>query len=173
MQLHAVDGRARDPGGSPFACESGCACPRERHAVGAGPTGKSSERSAGAWSITRPTAPGRLLPGASHAIGKHRCGRRSAPASPGSSCQSATPARSVAAARWATTRRSGDWRLAGAGSRGVDRDAHSCSRGPGRPAGVRGCLCLVPAAGRRSRHVDLVPASLAGRDVRFCASGCC
>ena len=23
MQLHAVDGRARDPGGSPFACESG------------------------------------------------------------------------------------------------------------------------------------------------------
>jgi hypothetical protein len=64
-------------------------------------------------------------------------------------------------------------RLAGAGSRGVDRDARSCSRGPGRPAAVRGCLCLVPAAGRRSRHVDLVPASLAGRDVRFCASGCC
>jgi hypothetical protein len=27
--------RARDPGGSPFACESGCARPRERPAVGA------------------------------------------------------------------------------------------------------------------------------------------
>ena len=37
MQLHAVDGRARDPGGSPFACESGCARPRERRAAGARP----------------------------------------------------------------------------------------------------------------------------------------
>ena len=37
MQLHADDGRARDPGGSPFACESGCARPRERRAVGAPP----------------------------------------------------------------------------------------------------------------------------------------
>ncbi len=37
MQLHADDGRARDPGGSPFACESGCARPRERRAVGARP----------------------------------------------------------------------------------------------------------------------------------------
>ncbi len=35
MQLHADDGRARDPGGSPFACESGCARPCERRAVGA------------------------------------------------------------------------------------------------------------------------------------------
>ena len=33
MQLHADDGCARDPGGSPFACESGCARPRERRAV--------------------------------------------------------------------------------------------------------------------------------------------
>jgi hypothetical protein len=41
MQLHAVDGRARDPGGYAFACESGCACPRERRAVGARPTGRS------------------------------------------------------------------------------------------------------------------------------------
>ena len=37
IRLHAVDGRARDPGGSPFPCESGCACPRERRAVGARP----------------------------------------------------------------------------------------------------------------------------------------
>ena len=36
MQLHADDGRARDPGGSPFTCESG-ARPRERRAVGARP----------------------------------------------------------------------------------------------------------------------------------------
>ena len=35
MQLHANDGRAYDPGGCPFACESGCARPRERRAVGA------------------------------------------------------------------------------------------------------------------------------------------
>jgi hypothetical protein len=39
MQLHADDGRAHDPGGSPFACESGCARPRERRAVGARPEG--------------------------------------------------------------------------------------------------------------------------------------
>jgi hypothetical protein len=38
MQLHADDGCARDPGGSPFACESGCARPRDRRAVGARPT---------------------------------------------------------------------------------------------------------------------------------------
>jgi hypothetical protein len=44
MQLDAVDGRTRDPGGSPFAYESGCACPRERRAVGARPSGKRSER---------------------------------------------------------------------------------------------------------------------------------
>lgn len=37
MQLHADDGRARDPAGSPFACRSGCARPRERRAVGARP----------------------------------------------------------------------------------------------------------------------------------------
>ena len=41
MQLHADDGRARDPGGSPFACESGCARPRERRAVGARPLGSA------------------------------------------------------------------------------------------------------------------------------------
>jgi hypothetical protein len=35
MQLHANDGRTHDPGGSPFGCESGCARPRERGAVGA------------------------------------------------------------------------------------------------------------------------------------------
>ena len=29
MQLHADDGRARDPAGRPFACGSGCARPRE------------------------------------------------------------------------------------------------------------------------------------------------
>ncbi len=46
MQLHAVDGRARDPGGSPFACESGCACPRERHALGARPSEQRRERRA-------------------------------------------------------------------------------------------------------------------------------
>jgi len=34
MQLHADDGYARDPGGSPFACDSGCARRRERRAVG-------------------------------------------------------------------------------------------------------------------------------------------
>ena len=38
MQLHADDGRARDPGGSLFGCESGCARPRERRAVGACPS---------------------------------------------------------------------------------------------------------------------------------------
>ena len=37
MQLHATDGRARDPAGSPFACGSGRARPRERRAVGARP----------------------------------------------------------------------------------------------------------------------------------------
>ena len=37
MQLHADDGPARDPGGSPFACESCRARPRERRAVGARP----------------------------------------------------------------------------------------------------------------------------------------
>ena len=36
-QLHADDGRARDPAGSPFACGSGCPRPRERRAVGARP----------------------------------------------------------------------------------------------------------------------------------------
>ena len=77
------------------------------------PPGRARSARAGACSITRATAPGRLLPGTSHAIGKHHRGRRSAPASHPSSCQSATPRRSVAAARWATTRRSRDWRGAG------------------------------------------------------------
>jgi hypothetical protein len=44
MQLHAVDGHARDPGGCPFACENGGTCPRERRAVGARPEGQPGER---------------------------------------------------------------------------------------------------------------------------------
>ena len=75
--------------------------------------GRARSARAGACSITRATAPRRLLPGTSHAIGKHHRGRRSAPASRPSSCQSGTPGRSVAAARWATTRRSRDWRISG------------------------------------------------------------
>jgi hypothetical protein len=38
---------ARDPGGSSFACESGCACPRERRAVGARP--KRAPDQPGGW----------------------------------------------------------------------------------------------------------------------------
>jgi hypothetical protein len=38
MQLHAVDGPARDPSGFPFAYENGCARPRERRAAGARPS---------------------------------------------------------------------------------------------------------------------------------------
>jgi hypothetical protein len=34
MQLYADDGRARDPAGSPFARETGCARACERRAVG-------------------------------------------------------------------------------------------------------------------------------------------
>ena len=53
MQLHADDGRARDPGGSPFACGR-LSSRRERRAVGARPKGKR----------TRPVVSG--------AIGMHR-----------------------------------------------------------------------------------------------------
>ena len=56
--------------------------------------GRARSARAGACSITRATAPRRLRPGTSHAIGKHHRGRRSAPASHPSSCRSATPGRS-------------------------------------------------------------------------------
>ena len=73
---------------------------------------------AGACSVTRATAPERLLPArvrrSASAFGPLP---QSAPASHPSSCQSATPGRSVAAARWATTRRSRDWRFGGAWQR--------------------------------------------------------
>ena len=91
-----------------------------RHGLGIGgsptaspirPTGKSSERSSGRLLDHKSDSAGALAPGTSHAIGNHHRGRRSAPASHPSSCQSATLGRSVAAARW-TTRRSRDWRVA-------------------------------------------------------------
>jgi hypothetical protein len=47
MCSHAVDGRARDPGGSPFACESRCARPRERRAAGARPLREHRESASG------------------------------------------------------------------------------------------------------------------------------
>ena len=67
MQVHA-DGRTRDPGGSPFACESGCVRPRERRAVGARPTGKRSE--GWTWRLLgyESKSAGAL---AGHSIGKH------------------------------------------------------------------------------------------------------
>jgi hypothetical protein len=51
MPLHADDGRARDRGGSPFACESGCARRRERHAVGARPIRQRRRRRG--WRLLR------------------------------------------------------------------------------------------------------------------------
>ena len=78
MQLHADDGRARDPGGSPFACESGCARPRERRAVGARPLRKPplarawcprSRRSSGAG-VSGPTPPRLAPPVAGLAFGR-------------------------------------------------------------------------------------------------------
>jgi hypothetical protein len=63
MQHHVDDGRARDPGGSPFACESSCARPRERRAVGARPL-RASRR-----------GQRRLL----HPLAKERCRRRLRP----------------------------------------------------------------------------------------------
>ena len=60
MQLHADDGRVRDPASSRSACESGCARPRERHAVGVRPSEKRPEVCAGARSIVGAAAPGAL-----------------------------------------------------------------------------------------------------------------
>jgi len=64
MQLDAVDGRARDPGGSPFACRSGCARPRERRAVGARPD-QQRRRVSPAWLVTqaerKPPSTGRAV----------------------------------------------------------------------------------------------------------------
>ena len=49
--------------------------------------GRTRSARAGACSITRATASGRLLPATSHAIGKRHHGGRSAPVSHPSSCQ--------------------------------------------------------------------------------------
>jgi hypothetical protein len=58
------------------------------------PTGKSSERSSWCLLDDKSDSAGRLLPGTSHAIGKHDRGRSSAPASHPRSCQSRTRRRS-------------------------------------------------------------------------------
>jgi hypothetical protein len=60
---------------------------------------------AGAGSVARATAPGRLLAGTSEAIGKRLRNGPSAPAPYPSSCQSGTPSRSATAAGSPTTRR--------------------------------------------------------------------
>ena len=56
MQLHADDGRVRDPGGSPFACESGCARPRERRAVRARPIRQRGSSRSRCWRSGRARA---------------------------------------------------------------------------------------------------------------------
>ena len=150
MQLHADDACARDPGGSPFASESSRARPRERRAVGARPTEKSSEGSSWRLLVTRVTAPERLLPGTSHAIGKHHRGRRSAPASHPSSCQSATPG--DPSPRPDGRRRGaleiGDWRDF---RRPRVEDLRSCSRG--YAATLTQCLPLSDS-GRVERRLE-------------------
>ena len=58
-----------------------------------------------ARSVTRATAPGRVLAGTSEGIGKRLCAAPSAPAPHPSSCQSGTPSRSATVGGSPTTRR--------------------------------------------------------------------
>jgi hypothetical protein len=74
--------------------------------------GRDRRARAGACSVTRATAPGACCPARVTQSASTFATSEPAAASHPRSCQGATPGRPVAAARWATTRRSRDWRTA-------------------------------------------------------------